>query len=129
LRRNYCNVRLDNIAIRLGNYNANAPPHVVDELFWQDRIVPARGRIGLPTLLVDILGRAPGHTESSPGDGSDDRWQPRVGVELDIARVRNQDASKQVRVYVDSSHACSNSTCKLLNKMQARPTITTASCS
>ncbi len=58
MRRNYCNVHLDNIAIRLGNYNANAPQHVVDELFWQDRIVPARGRIGLPTLLVDILGRA-----------------------------------------------------------------------
>jgi len=29
----YCNVHLDNIAIRLGNYNANAPQHVVDELF------------------------------------------------------------------------------------------------
>ena len=26
-----CNVHLDNIGIRLGNYNANAPEHVVDE--------------------------------------------------------------------------------------------------
>ena len=47
-------------------------------------------------------------------------WQLRVGVELDIARVRSQDASKQVRVYVDFSHACSNSTCKLLNNMQGK---------
>ena len=47
-------------------------------------------------------------------------WQPRVGVELDIARVRSQDASKQVRVYVDFSHACSNSTCKILNNMQGK---------
>ena len=47
-------------------------------------------------------------------------WQLRVGVELDISRVRSQDASKQVRVYVDFSHACSNSTCKLLNNMRGK---------
>ncbi len=36
----YCNVHLDNIGIRSGNYNINAPQHVVDELFWQDKILP-----------------------------------------------------------------------------------------
>jgi len=47
-------------------------------------------------------------------------WQPRVGVEFDIARVRSKDASQQVRLYLDFSHACSNSTCKLLNNMQGK---------
>jgi hypothetical protein len=47
-------------------------------------------------------------------------WQPRVGVELDLARVRSRDASKQLRVYLDFSHACSNSTCKTLNTMQGK---------
>ena len=34
--------------------------------------------------------------------------------------MRSKDASKQVRVYLDFSHACSNSTCKLLNNMQGK---------
>jgi hypothetical protein len=93
--------------------------HVVDELFWQDKIVPALGRIR-PNARWHPAPRSPGHPRSSPGDGGDEKWQPRVGVELDIARVRSQDASKQVRVYVDFSHACSNSTCKLLNNMQGK---------
>jgi hypothetical protein len=116
-----CNVHLDNIAIRLGNYNANAPEHVVDELLWQDKIVPALGRIGLPTPLVDILRRAhPVIPNLRQVTAVTKEWQPRVGVELDIARVRSQDVSKQVRVYVDFSHACSNSTCKILDNMQGK---------
>jgi len=119
--KDYCNVHLDNIAIRLGNYNANAPEHVVDELFWQDKIVPLLGRVGLPTPLVDILRRAhPMIPNLRQVTAVTKEWQPRVGVELDIARVRSQDASKQVRVYVDFSHACSNSTCKILNNMQGK---------
>jgi hypothetical protein len=47
-------------------------------------------------------------------------WQPRYGAELDIARLRSKDASKQVRVYIDFSRACSDSTCKLLNNMQGK---------
>ena len=119
--KDFCNVHLDNIAIRLGNYNVNAPQHVVDELVWQDKIVPFLGRQGLPTPLVDILRRAhPTIPNLRQVTAVTKEWQPRVGVELDIARVRSQDASKQVRVYVDFSHACSNATCKLLNTMQGK---------
>jgi hypothetical protein len=118
--KDYCNVHLDNIGIRLGNYNANAPEHVVDELFWQDNIVPALGRI-LPDPLVDLLRRAhPVIPNLRQVSAVTKEWQPRVGAELDIARVRSKDGSKQVRVYVDFSHACSDSTCKLLNNMQGK---------
>jgi len=119
--KDYCNVHLDNIGIRLGNYNANAPQHVVDELVWQDKILPAMLTIGISPHFVDFLRRVhpviPNLRQVTPVTKE---WQPRVGVELDIARVRSKDASKQLRVYVDFSHACNNTTCKLLNNMQGK---------
>jgi len=116
-----CNVHLDNIGIRLGNYNANAPEHVVDELLWQDKILPAMLQIGISTHFVDLLRRAhPIIPNLRQVTAVTKEWQPRVGVEFDIVRVRSQDASKQLRVYLDFSHACSNSTCKLLNNVQGK---------
>lgn len=116
-----CNVHLDNIGIRLGSYNANAPEHVVDELIWQDKILPAMVKIGISTHFVDLLRRAhPIIPNLRQVTAVTKEWQPRVGVELDIARVRSKDASKQLRVYLDFSHACSDSTCKLLNNVQGK---------
>lgn len=117
----YCNVHLDNVGIRLGNYNANAPQHIADELVWQDKILPAMLRVGISPHFVDILRRVhpvvPNLRQVTPVTKE---WQPRVGVELDIARVRSRDASQQVRVYIDFSHACSDTTCKMLNNMQGK---------
>lgn len=119
--KDYCNVHLDNIGIRLGNYNANAPQHVVDELVWQDKILPAMLKIGISPHFVDLLRRVhPVVPNLRQVTAVTKEWQPRVGVELDIARVRSKDASKQLRVYIDFSHACSNATCKLLNNMQSK---------
>jgi hypothetical protein len=116
-----CNVHLDNIGIRLGSYNANAPEHVVDELLWQDKIIPGLLAIGISTHFVDILRRVhPIVPNLRQVTAVTKEWQPRVGAELDLARVRSKDASKQLRVYIDFSHACSNSTCKLLNNMQGK---------
>jgi hypothetical protein len=116
-----CNVHLDNIGIRLGNYNANAPQHVADELIWQDKILPGMLRIGISTHFVDLLRRAhPIIPNLRQVTAVTKEWEPRVGVEFDIARVRSKDASKQLRVYLDFSHACSNSTCKLLNNVQGK---------
>lgn len=116
-----CNVHLDNIGIRLGSYNANAPQHVVDELIWQDKILPGMVKIGISTHLVDFLRRAhPYIPNLRQVSAVTKEWQPRVGVELDIARVRNKDASKQVRVYLDFSRACTDATCKLLNNVQGK---------
>jgi len=117
----YCNVHLDNVGIRLGNYNANAPQHVADELLWQDKILPAMLKIGISPHLVDLLRRVhPVVPNLRQVTAVTKEWQPRVGVELDIARVRSQDASKQLRIYIDFSHACSNSSCGLLNNMQGK---------
>ncbi|WP_165251147.1 hypothetical protein [Paludisphaera soli] len=117
----YCNVHLDNIGIRLGNYNANAPQHIADELIWQDKILPAMLKIGISPHFVDLLRRVhPVVPNLRQVTAVTKEWQPRVGVELDIARVRSKDASKQVRVYIDFSHACSNSTCKIFNNVQGR---------
>ena len=116
-----CNVHLDNIGIRLGSYNANAPEHVVDELLWQDKILPLMLRGGVPTQLVDFLRRAhPMIPNLRQVTAVTKEWQPRVGLEFDIARVRSTDASQQVRVYLDFSRACTNSTCKLLNNVQGK---------
>lgn len=117
----YCNVHLDNVGIRVGNYNANAPQHVVDELLWQDKILPAMLKVGISPHLVDILRRVhPVVPNLRQVTAVTKEWQPRVGVELDIARVRSKDASQQLRVYVDFSHACSDSTCRVLNNMQGK---------
>ena len=119
--KDYCNVHLDNVGIRLGNYNANAPQHIADELVWQDKILPAMLKIGISSHFVDILRRVhPVVPNLRQVTAVTKEWQPRVGVELDIARVRNRDATKQVRVYIDFSHACSDTTCKLLNNMQGK---------
>ena len=119
--KDYCNVHLDNIGIRLGNYNANAPEHVVDELFWQDKILPGLLAIGVSPHFVDFLRRVhPVIPNLRQVTAVTKEWQPRVGVELDIARVRNRDATKQLRVWIDFSHACSNSTCALLNNTQGK---------
>lgn len=116
-----CNIHLDNIAIRIGSYNANAPLHVVDELVWQDNILPALIKIGISTHFVDLLRRVhPVIPNLKQVTAVTKEWQPRVGVELDIARVRSTDASKQLRVYLDFSHACSDSTCKLINNVQGK---------
>jgi hypothetical protein len=121
VEKDYCNVHLDNVGIRLGNYNANAPQHIADELIWQDKIIPALLKIGISSHFVDILRRAhPVVPNLRQVTAVTKEWQPRIGVELDIARVRSKDASKQLRVYIDFSHACSNSTCKLLNTMQGK---------
>lgn len=45
---------------------------------------------------------------------------PMWRMELDIARLRSRDASKQWRVYVDFSHACSDRTCRLLNNVHGK---------
>jgi hypothetical protein len=116
-----CNVHLDNIAIRLSTYNANAPQHVVDELIWQDKILPAMIKIGISTHLVDLLRRAhPIIPNLRQVTAVTKEWEPRVGAELDIVRMRSKDASKQLRVYFDFSFACSDSTCKLLNNVQGK---------
>jgi hypothetical protein len=117
----YCNVHLDNVGIRVGNYNANAPQHVVDELLWQDKILPGMLKIGISPHLVDLLRRVhPVVPNLRQVTAVTKEWQPRVGVELDLARVRSKDATQQLRVYVDFSHACSDSTCKVLNNMQGK---------
>ena len=119
--KDYCNIHLDNIGIRLGNYNANAPQHVADELIWQDNILPLLLKAGISTHFVDLLRRVhPVVPNLRQVTAVTKEWQPRVGAEFDIAHVRSQDASKQLRVYLDFSHACSNSTCKLLNNMQGK---------
>ena len=116
-----CNVHLDNVAIRIGNYNANAPQHTVDELLWQDIILPGMVKIGISTHFVDLLRRVhPQVPNLRQVSAVTKEIQPRVGVELDIARVRSKDASQQLRVYVDFSHACSNSTCKALTNVQGK---------
>jgi hypothetical protein len=117
-----CNVHLDNIGIRLVSYNVNAPEHVVDELLWQDMILPLlQKNAPFGEYLVPLLRRAhPIIPNLRQVTAVTKEWQPRVGVEFDIARVRSKDASQQVRLYLDFSHACSNSTCKLLNNMQGK---------
>ena len=78
-------------------------------------------KIGISPHFVDILRRVhPVVPNLRQVTAVTKEWQPRVGVELDIARVRNRDATKQVRVYIDFSHACSDTTCKLLNNMQGK---------
>ena len=78
-------------------------------------------KIGISPHFVDILRRVhPVVPNLRQVTAVTKEWQPRVGVELDIARVRSKDASKQLRVYIDFSHACSNATCKLLNNMQSK---------
>ena len=90
--KDFCNVHLDNIGIRLGNYNANAPQHVADELVWQDKILPAMLKIGISPHFVDILRRVhPVVPNLRQVTAVTKEWQPRVGVELDIARVRSKD--------------------------------------
>ena len=119
--KDYCNVHLDNIGIRLGNYNANAPQHVVDELIWLDKILPAMLTIGVSPHFVDLLRRVhPVVPNLRQVTAVTKEWQPRVGVELDLARVRSRDAVQQLRVYVDFTHACSNSTCAMLNNTQGK---------
>ena len=119
--KDYCNVHLDNIGIRVGNYNANAPQHVADELIWQDKILPAMLKIGISPHFVDLLRRVhPVVPNLRQVTAVTKEWQPRVGAELDIARVRSKDASQQLRVYIDFSHACSDSTCKVLNNVQGK---------
>ncbi|MFO1303596.1 MAG: hypothetical protein U1F54_07675 [Burkholderiales bacterium] len=119
--KDFCNVHLDNVGIRLGNYNANAPQHVVDELAWQSIILPAMEKIGISSHFVGMLRRVhPVIPNLRQVSAVTKEWQPRVGVELDLARVRNRDATKQVRVYIDVSHACSDATCKLLNNVQGK---------
>ena len=119
--KDFCNIHLDNVGIRLGNYNANAPQHVVDELVWQDKILPALLKIGISSHFVDLLRRVhPIIPNLRQPTAVTKEWEPRIGAEFDLARVRSQDASKQLRVYIDFSHACSNSTCKALNTMQSK---------
>jgi hypothetical protein len=119
--KDFCNVHLDNVGIRVGNYNANAPQHVADELIWQDKILPGMLKIGISPHFVDLLRRVhPVVPNLRQVTAVTKEWQPRVGAELDIARVRSKDASQQLRVYIDFSHACSDSTCKLLNNMQGK---------
>lgn len=119
--KDLCNVHLDNVGIRLGNYNANAPQHVADELIWQDKILPGMLKVGISPHFVNLLRRVhPIVPNLRQVTAVTREWQPRVGVEADIARVRSLDASKQVRVYIDFSHACTNSTCNLINNMREK---------
>jgi len=118
--KDYCNVHLDNIPIRLGgNYIANAPQHTLDELFWQDMILPAMLTIGISPHLVDILRRVhpvvPNLKQVSP---ITKELQPRYGVELDLVRLRNKDATKQLRILIDFSRACTNSFCRAITNLQ-----------
>ncbi len=119
--KDFCNVHLDNIGIRLGNYNANAPGHVIDELLWQDEVLPFLLKVGISTHFVDLLRRVhPVVPNLRQVSAVTKEWQPRLAVELDIARVRSRDAVKQLRVFVDFSHACSDSTCAFLNNTQGK---------
>ncbi len=109
---NLCSVHLDNIGFRCENSGPNAGPHVVDELLWQDLIIPLLGEV-LPTAVTDVLHRfhpvVPNLQQFKPFSA--------VGVEFDLVSGRSPDLQQQVRLTIDLTHSCSDVACGMWRKL------------
>lgn len=110
-----CNVHLDNIGFRLDGYGPDAGQHIVDELVWQDKIVPLIGKI-LPTQITDLLHRLhpmiPNTRQVKPFS--------ELGVEVDVVSGRSRDLQRQWRVTIDLTHSCTNATCDAWRKLNGK---------
>jgi hypothetical protein len=87
----------------------------VDELVWQDKIVPLLGKV-LPTPVVDLLHRfhpmIPNTRQIKPFAN--------IGFEFDVASGRSRDLQRQWRVTIDVTHSCSDSTCDVWRKLDGK---------
>jgi hypothetical protein len=110
-----CNVHLDNVGFRMDGYGPDSGLHIVDELVWQDKIVPLLGKI-LPSGVTELLHRlhpvVPNSRQVVPFSG--------VGVEVDIAGGRSKDLQRHWRVTIDLTHSCANATCDVWRKIQGQ---------
>jgi hypothetical protein len=113
--RDMCNVHLDNIGFRFNGYSPDAGQHIVDELLWQDNVVPFLGKIfslsGLsklvPISVTDVFHRA---HPLVPNSGQSKPFRE-MGAEFDIASGRSRDLQQQWRFTFDVTHSCSDYTC------------------
>ncbi|QOJ14433.1 MAG: hypothetical protein HRU75_07180 [Planctomycetia bacterium] len=110
-----CNVHLDNVGFRLSGYGPDAPQHIVDELIWQDKIVRPLRRI-LPSFASNILHRlhpvVPNTRQMTPFSA--------VGAEFDLVSVRSKNLQQSLRLTIDATHSCKNSTCDALRALDGR---------
>jgi hypothetical protein len=110
-----CNVHLDNVGFRMDGYGPDAGQHIVDELLWQDKIVPAVGKL-LPTQVTDLLHRfhpvIPNTRQIKPFS--------ELGFEFDVASGRSRDLQRQWRVTIDVTHSCSDVTCDVWRKLDGK---------
>ena len=108
-------MHLDDIGFRLEGYGPDAGQHIVDELVWQDKIVPALGTL-LPTVVTDFLQRfrpvIPNTRQVKPFSG--------LGLEFDVASGRSRDLQRQWRVTIDVTHSCSDITCDVWRKLDGK---------
>jgi hypothetical protein len=118
-----CNVHLDNVGFRVDGYNPDAGQHIVDELIWQDKVAPllgtAIGKIlpdSLSGIVTDMLHRlhpvVPNSRQVKPFS--------EVGVEFDVISRRSRDLQQHVRLTIDLTHACADTTCGAWRKLHGQ---------
>jgi hypothetical protein len=110
-----CSVHLDNIGFRSDGYGPDAGQHIVDELIWQDKIVPKLRRV-MPVAVVDFLHRI------HPVVPNSRQFRPfsQVGLELDLLARRSPDLQRQIKITIDLSHSCSNATCDAFRQIDGK---------
>ncbi len=116
-----CNVHLDNIGFRLNGYGPDAGQHIVDELVWQDKIIPLIGKI-LPTQLNDLIRLTDLLHRLHPVIPNTRQVKPfsELGVEFDVVSGRSRDLQQQWRVTIDLTHSCANATCDVWRKLNGK---------
>ncbi len=113
-RRAFCSVHLDTMGFKVsGAYGPDAFQHIIDELLWQDKLVPALGKyLGLSDAVTDVLYRihpiVPNSTQIRPYTD----W----GISARLFDRRTADLQTQIRVDLDVTHSCSDLTCGLLRR-------------
>lgn len=107
-----CSVHLDNIGFRSDGYGPDAGQHIVDELIWQDKIVP-RLRWVAPAAVVDFLHRI------HPVVPNTRQFRPfsQVGLEFDVMSRRSPNLQQQLKITIDLSHSCSNASCDAFRRL------------
>lgn len=112
-----CNVHLDAVGFKVeGGYGPDAPQHIVDELFWQDKVVKSLEGI-LPKMVTDALYRVhpivPSSRQINP-------YSKEIGVQVDLMNIRRNNLQQQIVVSVDLTHSCSDVSCGAWQKLNGR---------
>lgn len=116
-----CNVHLDTVGFKVdGGYGPDAPQHIVDELFWQDKVVKNLEKV-LPKWTTDTLYRlhpiVPSSRQVTP-------YSREVGVQVDLLNMRRNNLQQQILITVDLTRSCSDATCGAWRQLNGKSVTT-----